>query len=240
MQLEPETSITREQLSIPGPRGGLAAELAYPSGWLRCAWLLVNPHPHMGGTMTNNLIAHLGHALAGDAITVRFDYSGIGRSAGAPVDVAASMSQFWATGRAPEDAPMVDDARAALQWLRRTVGLPIVVCGYSFGAFVATEIVENDSQDAGVVLISPTLRQHDLPRMHELFIPSLVIYSDNDFATPAATTEAWVGEFAPSCLLESRCVRGAQHFYRQREPEVADLCREFAERVVGAEMMSHA
>jgi alpha/beta superfamily hydrolase len=196
----------------------------------------------MGGTMTNNLISHLATSLATDAVTVRFDYGGVGRSGGAPVNVAESMSQFWATGRAPEDELMLEDARAALRWLQSTVGLPIVVCGYSFGAFVATEIVggESDPASAALVLISPTLRQHDFGRnLEQTNLPKLVIYSDNDFATPVTMTESWLDAFSSASVV-SRCVRGAQHFYRQREAEVADLCRGFVAGALAAEVMHHA
>jgi alpha/beta superfamily hydrolase len=138
------------------------------------------------------------------------------------------MAEFWRTGHAPEDAGMLGDARAALRWARsQAPGLPVVLVGYSFGAAAAVRLLNEDAV-AGAVLIAPTLRQHDYsPAAARTTPPLLVIYSDNDFATPLGVTETWLA----TVDAQSRCIPGGDHFFLGRERDVAGACTVFASRV---------
>jgi uncharacterized protein len=214
--------IIRERVSIVGPQGALAGELAYPTGCPRYACAIFNPHPHMGGSAANPLIAAVAAAVAeSGGVSLRFDYAGV-------ADVIASMAAFWETGRAPEDPTMVADAMAAVQWLRRAVGeMPLTLVGYSFGAFVAAECVQ-DAGPAALAVISPTLVQHDFSSLLRPDCPPLlVVYSDNDFATPLARTQAFVA--STSCPVRPHLVRGGEHFFRGVERPVAEVIAGFFE-----------
>lgn len=216
--------VMQERVRIPGPRQALEGELAYPADRAVACALVVAPHPHMGGTMANNVVAALADDLAqAGLVTLRFNY-------GPQVDVAASMAAFWATGHAPEDAAMLAEARAATQWLLGQFHLPWFALGYSFGAFAAMHTL--DLHPRGAVLISPTLAKHDYAATLRRDVPLLVIYSDNDFATPLAVTEQWVaGLAAPVTRL---CLSGADHFFRHVEPQVCAACRRFTSDLLGA------
>lgn len=215
-----------ERIRIPGPRGELAGELAYSASSPSMAVLLVPPHPHMGGSMDNNIIRCLAAELTTlGAITLRFDYAGIAA-------VAASMARFWETGDAPEDPLMVEDAAAARAWLTRTSDLPQVIIGYSFGAFVAVNLAARAAPRA-LVLISPTIAQHDFSALRRCAAPALAIYSDDDFATPAVKLDAWVRSMRPH--VEPRCITSANHFFIGREREIADACRPFIQTALAAQ-----
>ena len=223
--------LTVERVSIPCDAGLLAGELSYAddggAGYLA---LLLNPHPHMGGSMRNGLIAHLALDLPGDgAIVLRFDYCGVGGSDGAPPDIAGSMAEFWRTGHAPEDKGMLRDAGTALNWARlQAPGVPAVLIGYSFGAAAAVQLLREDAV-AAAILIAPTLRQHDFSlAAASVTPPLLVIYSNDDFATPPDVTESWLS----TVDAESRCIEGGNHFFLDREADVARACRVFASRVL--------
>jgi alpha/beta superfamily hydrolase len=210
--------IMQERVRIPGPRQTLEGELAYPMDRAAASVLIVAPHPHMGGTMTNNLVAALADDLAqAGLITLRFNF-------GAAVDVAASMATFWATGHAPEDGDLLAEARAAAHWLVAQFPLPWLVVGYSFGAFAASQLL--DLHPRGAVFVSPTLTKHDYEPATRAQPPLLVIYSDNDFATPQSVTEQWLGRC--SATTSRLCIAGADHFFRDVEPQVCEACRRFA------------
>ena len=110
---------------IDGPVGQLEAlylDVADPRGIV----LLCHPNPVQGGTMTNKVVSML-QRTARDAgyITLRFNYRGVGQSAG---------SHDMGSGE-------VDDAQAAAQWLRaRHPDLPLTLLGFSFGGFVAASL----------------------------------------------------------------------------------------------------
>ena len=224
--------VVRELVKIAAGNASLAGELAYPeSRSPRFAAVLVNPHPHMGGSMQNKLIAALATGLAdAGGATLRFDYRGVGQSDGTQLDLAESLAEFWRRGQAPEDPLMVEDARAAIDWMSKTVDAPSVVVGYSFGSYAAVQALR--AAPDGLILISPTLAQHDLSPIAELSPRTLVLYSDNDFATPGTVTRGWAWQF--DFPIVSICYRDAEHFFRRREQTVVSDCLRFINSALAA------
>ncbi|SDS08699.1 hypothetical protein SAMN05216598_0469 [Pseudomonas asplenii] len=110
---------------IDGPVGQLEAlylENPEPRGLA----LICHPNPVQGGTMLNKVVSTL-QRTARDAglITLRFNYRGVGASAG---------SHDMGSGE-------VDDAEAAAQWLlAKHPNLPLTLFGFSFGGFVAATL----------------------------------------------------------------------------------------------------
>ena len=218
--------VTRERLSIAGPAGMLAAELVYPAADSASALaVLANPHPLMGGTMHNNVIASLAEQLPGNRIvTLRFDYRGVGESEGDRADVEAAMAEFWRSGHAPQDAGLIADALSIVSWAQRRVALPMAIVGYSFGAYAAVSVICTVQAQA-LVLVSPTLCQHDFAGFESIDQPVLVIYSDNDFATPRQTTEDWLASLPAA--VQSLCVEGGEHFFKGREARIVGAAGAF-------------
>jgi len=217
--------LTQESVYISGPEGRLAGELAYPDqGPVRAAVLIANPHPLMGGAVNNNVIEHLALDLpTHGCVTLRFDYGGVGKSGGEPIDVAENMRQFWETGTSPADPYMGQEARCTADWLGTQFDLPRVGIGYSFGAYAlvsgATPYLD------ALVMISPTVARHDFSPLKEAGLATMVVYSNDDFATPIEVTQQWLETLDPptkECLLT-----GGEHFYRGMEPCIVDLCADF-------------
>ena len=110
---------------IDGPAGQLEA-LYLDLDEARGIALICHPNPVQGGTMLNKVISTL-QRTARDAglITLRFNYRGVGASAG---------SSDMGEGE-------VDDAQAAAKWLRdKHPDLPMTLLGFSFGGFVAATL----------------------------------------------------------------------------------------------------
>ena len=180
--------LTRETpVVIAGPVGQLEAlylDCAEPKGLA----LLCHPNPVQGGTMMNKVVSTL-QRTARDAglITLRFNYRGVGASAG---------SHDMGTGE-------VDDAFAAARWLRaRHPDLPITLFGFSFGGFVAASLggrLEAQGEKLErVFMIAPAvmrLRDEDAlphncpltviqPETDEVIDPQLVYNWSNDLSRP--------------------------------------------------------
>lgn len=110
---------------IDGPVGPLEA-LYLDLDEAKGIALICHPNPVQGGTMLNKVISTL-QRTARDAglITLRFNYRGVGASAG---------SSDMGEGE-------VDDAHAAATWLRdKHPDLPMTLFGFSFGGFVAATL----------------------------------------------------------------------------------------------------
>lgn len=83
------------------------------------AALVCHPHPLFGGTMHNKVVFHAMKALNSFGFPVlRFNFRGAGLSEGAH----------------DEGRGEVEDVRTALEWLDREFSLPLLFCGFSFGA----------------------------------------------------------------------------------------------------------
>ncbi|WP_166360822.1 alpha/beta hydrolase [Pseudomonas akapageensis] len=117
--------IRETPIFINGPVGQLEAlYLDVPDA--RGMALICHPNPVQGGTMLNKVVSTL-QRTARDAglITLRFNYRGVGASAG---------SHDMGTGE-------VDDAQAAAKWLiEQHPDLPLTLFGFSFGGFVAASL----------------------------------------------------------------------------------------------------
>lgn len=217
--------LTTETVRISAAGGMLAGKLTYPFDDTSFASLIVNPHPHMGGRTGNRVLVRLAEVLAGQGgVVLSFDYSGVGESDGSRIDIAESMSRFWQTGSAPEDPRMIDDTRQATAWITEATKLPLMLVGYSFGAYAAT-LALTDNVGA-LVLISPTVKQHDFLALQRRMIAKLIVYSDNDFATSQSDMEIWTKDLPQP--LETCCLPGGDHFFRGQEDAVANACRDFA------------
>lgn len=228
------TDQMRESIAIGPPGRRLGGELAYaPDTEPDFAALVIGPHPYMGGTMQNALIAAMARALArAGGVSLRFDYAGTGRSRErATMDVAASMSAFWKTGHAPEDPERLADAEAAFQSLDALGVQPLLLVGYSFGAAAAWRLVQAEAADvAGVALISPTLSRHDFARATGGPLrPTLVIHSRDDFCTPEPVVAAWVR--SQSTPIQYSCHPAGNHFFRGDEHRIGLEVAHFAAAV---------
>ncbi len=217
--------LTQESVYIPGPNGRLAGELTYPDqGSVFAVVLIANPHPLMGGAVNNNVIERLALDLpAHGFVTLRFNYGGVGKSGGEPVDVAENMRQFWETGTSPADPNMAQEARCAADWLGTQFDLPRIGIGYSFGAYalVSGAIPCFDA----LVMISPTVARHDFSSLKDSDLASMVIYSDDDFATPVDVTQQWLDTLDPP--TKRYLITGGEHFYRGMEPSIVEACADF-------------
>src|SRR5690242_2557571 len=108
-------------MDLPAPHGRLEGMLwDVPRAF--AAAVVCHPHPQQGGTMHAHVPYRIARALRdAGAITLRFNFRGVGRSTGSYADGQGEL----------------EDVRAALDFLQaRSPGLPLWVAGFSFGAWV--------------------------------------------------------------------------------------------------------
>ncbi len=181
------------RLSVPGPAGTLECALDAPADRARGVAVICHPHPQHGGTMDNKVVQTLARALRQIGYrTVRFNFRGVGASQGR-----------WDEGRGE-----VDDALAVLAALREP-GLPLVLAGFSFGAYVAAEAAIRLPEGAHaeqLVLVGPSTQKQQLPAVPD---HTLVIHGELDDVVPLAATLAW----ARSQSLPVVVVPGGGHFF---------------------------
>ena len=203
--------LTRETpVVIDGPVGQLEA-LYLDSAEPRGLALLCHPNPVQGGTMMNKVVSTL-QRTARDAgfVTLRFNYRGVGASAG---------SHDMGTGE-------VDDALAAARWLRAQYpDLPLTLLGFSFGGFVAASLGGRlEAQGvklARLFMVAPAvmrLRDEDaLPQT----CPITVIQPETDEVIDPQLVYDWSKDLSrPHELLK---VAECGHFFHGKLPELKEL-----------------
>lgn len=114
-----------ERLLIDGPAGPIELAIDAPAE-VRYIGLVCHPHPLFGGTLDNKVAQTLAKALRDlGCAALRPNFRGVGRSAGNHDHGIAETEDMLA---------VVDYARG------RWGALPVVLAGFSFGAYVQTRV----------------------------------------------------------------------------------------------------
>jgi alpha/beta superfamily hydrolase len=186
-----------ERLSIPGPVGSLEA-IAETANDARVTGyaVLCHPHPLHGGTMDNKVVTTLGKALlAAGLATLRFNFRGVGRSPGT----------YDAGEGETRDAGAVA-AYGAARW----PGRPLVIAGFSFGAFVALRLA-HERETSHLITVAPPVGRFDFSGLTAPRCPWLVVQGDADDVVDPAAVIGWAQALDPPPKLV--VARGVGHFF---------------------------
>jgi hypothetical protein len=184
---------------VAGPAGDLQCAIDTPDGAPRGLALICHPHPLHGGTMDNKVVVTLARAhLQCGWRTVRFNFRGIGQSAGA-----------WDEGRGE-----IDDALAVARALR--VGdEPLAIAGFSFGGYVASHAAAALGASS-LVLIAPATQNFTVAAVPA---GTLVVHAEADEVVPLSFTLDWARPQALPIVV----VPGGGHFFHGQLPLLKEL-----------------
>lgn len=193
-----------QRQSIAGPAGPLQCAIDEPAEAARGVMVVCHPHPLHGGTMDNKVVQTVARAALQHGLrSVRFNFRGIGESAGA-----------WDAG-----AGEVDDAMAVIAAFR-DAALPLWVAGFSFGGYVASQaaarLAAAGAPAEGVVLVGPATRNFEVAAVPE---GTLVIHGEADDVVPLQATLDW----ARPQSLPVVVVPGVGHFFHGQLPLLKSL-----------------
>jgi alpha/beta superfamily hydrolase len=222
--------ITEEQITFVNDGGlRLAGVLAYPDSIKpRHAVLLCSPHPHFAGNMDNNVISAIARELAVHAVTLRFDYRGVGDSQ-ISLRKGLSVFDYWSDIEESKDyTDAVQDVSAAAHTLGSAIGeldAPFYVVGYSFGA--ATGLLYGRQKDnvCGMVAIAPPLGKVSFEFLSDCSKPSLFLIGTGDFLYCAEKTQQLQRNLAAGATVE--VLENADHFFRGDENILARKVDDF-------------
>jgi alpha/beta superfamily hydrolase len=193
-------------LSVAGPGGPLECALDQPAqdtahSRPRGLAVVCHPHPLFGGTMDNKVVQTLARAFVQLGYrTLRFNFRGIGQSAGA-----------WDEGRGE-----VDDALAVIH-AQRGAGEALVLAGFSFGGYVATQAASRLVAKAErLVLVAPAVVNFTAAAVPP---DTLLIHGEQDDVVPLSAGLAWARPQA----LPVTVLPGAGHFFHGQLPVLKQI-----------------
>jgi len=177
-----------------------------PADKPRAAVVFAHPLPTHGGTMHTKVVFQGAKALARiGCVVLRFNFRGVGRSAGA-----------WDEGRGE-----CDDFRAAVDFMAaQHAGVELWAAGFSFGAYVALTAGAQDDRICTSIGIAPPVNRYDLPIAKRSTKPKFIIHGEADELIPLKQVREFYAQLAdPKELVE---IDRANHLFDGQVGEVAD------------------
>jgi alpha/beta superfamily hydrolase len=206
-------------VTIAGPAGAIEARLEDPIGpgkAVRRIGVVCHPHPLFDGTMQNKVVHTTARAMQeAGAPTVRFNFRGVGQSAGA------------------HDAGLgeVDDAVAVVKWLRERFQCDdLWLAGFSFGAAVALQAASRVSPRRLVTIAPPVGRIITSP-IPRAACPWRVVHGGRDELVAVDAVRQWVETYDPP--PELIVVADAVHFFHGKLLELRAAVLEFLRQDAG-------
>lgn len=196
-----------ERLEVAGPAGLLQVQRDTPlEGDVRGIAVLAHPHPLFGGTMENKVVQTLARACVQSGWTaLRFNFRGVGAS----------------KGTHDEGRGELDDLLAVVHGLAPAG--PLLLGGFSFGAFVAASAVARlwGARDIErIVLVGTAVSRFDVPPVPaDAHARTLVIHGEQDDTVALADVLDW----ARPQSLPVTVVPGVEHFFHGQLPLLKQL-----------------
>jgi alpha/beta superfamily hydrolase len=204
-----------DEIWIEGPVGRLEASLRVAVA-ARAAVVFAHPHPPQGGTMDNPVIFHAAGALHRSGMTtLRFNFRGVGGSDGEYDDGNGEVEDLAAAvARIREEAP----------------GLPLILVGYSFGAWMATNLAMRDDEVEALVAIGLPTVFHGFEELASFGRPVAVVQGSEDELGPLEDVKKVLERCDPPGKLY--VVEHSSHIFPGRAAEAAALVVEAVEEIL--------
>ena len=161
--------------------------------------IITHPHSQMGGNMHNNVVMAAWKAsLEKGLSTVRFNFRGVGRSSGSFDNGNGEMN----------------DLASVISYVEK----PVIIIGYSFGAWVAAQYMKHLDTPLPCIFISPPTGMFTFPDMKQDKVWTITGEADQFCSIPVLQG-----------LLEKdrlEIVRYVDHFWFTGEEQLASYLNE--------------
>ena len=146
---------------------------------------------------------------------LRFNFRGVGHS----------------TGTYDEGRGEMDDVRYALEFLsHRYPGLPVILAGFSFGAWVGLRAGCQDDRVQSMIGLGTPAKMFGTDYLEDCHKPKLFIHGTQDELAPFDLTHLWFERVpAPKAMIP---VEGADHFFQNRLEDVQAMIVSFVQDII--------
>ena len=195
-----------QRLVVQGASGAIEVLRDGPAGEAVGTAVIAHPHPLFGGTMDNKVVQTLARAFVQSGWTaLRFNFRGVGASAGVHDE---------GRGEAHDMLRLVEEL---------VPGGPLALAGFSFGAFVTSQVVQTlwPTRPADkIVLVGTAASRFTVatlpPEAHDR---TLVLHGEQDETVPLQAVLDW----ARPQSLPVTVLPGLEHFFHGQLPLLKQL-----------------
>src|SRR5688572_4842810 len=200
---------------MSGPAGPLEGLINAQSGTQpRAIAVLAHPLPTAGGTMHTKAVFHAAKALTRIAVPVlRFNFRGVGRSAGSFTDGPGEREDF----------------RAALTFMKtRYPDVKRIWCGgMSFGSWVALTAAAEDLHVTALIGIACPVNTRDYSAVVAAAKPTFLVHGERDELIPLQEIRKFYARLSePKELV---VIDAADHLFNGKVSEVGDAIEDLLE-----------
>ena len=166
--------------------------------------LLLHPHPQHGGTMSNKVVYTLYQSFVRRGFSaLRFNFRGVGRSQGIFDNGQGELS----------------DAASALDWMQSHNSNASIcwIGGFSFGAWVAMQLMMRRPEISGFISVSPPANIHDFAFLAPCPASGLILHGDKDDIVPIVSVEKLAKKLKnqKNIKIDYRVLKGGDHFMQE-------------------------
>ena len=208
-------------LLIPGPEGKIEAKYSHNNRDDSPIVILLHPDPSKGGTMHTKIVFKLYKIfIKAGFSTIRFNFRGVGKSSGEFDNGEGELS----------------DAACVLDWLQQynTNSKICWVAGFSFGAWIAMQLLMRRPEINGFVSVSPPANLRDFSFLAPCPSSGLIVHGDKDNICSFDSTKILVEKLQKQKKVDInfKSIKGADHFYENFSEEFENSINEYINQII--------
>jgi len=187
-------------MHLSGPAGHLEHRLEQPIQSRSITAILCHPHPQYGGNFNDAVLATAAAVLKEHQVTtLRFNFRGVGASAGSFDGVAEAQDLLAVSAACAEAYPAHD-----IWWI-----------GYSFGAAMALRALASQQPKRSLLIAPPNKAMQ---------IPELATGLSADVSAIAGDQDSYVDAegLKQSFSIKTHLIAGADHFFSGQHDQLAN------------------
>ncbi|TAF77115.1 MAG: alpha/beta fold hydrolase [Alphaproteobacteria bacterium] len=167
--------------------------------------IVLHPHPLYGGTMNNKVVYRIFQAFMNNGFSVlRFNFRGVGKSMGTYDEGVGELS----------------DAATALDWIQaqNPEACTCWVSGFSFGAWIALQLLMRRPEIEGFVTASPPVNKYDFSFISPCPAAGLILQGDKDDIVQEKDVSRLVTKLHQQNFtnIDYQMFTGADHYFRNQ------------------------
>lgn len=200
------------EVILNGPEGRLEARYHHNATKGAPLVLILHPHPLYGGTMNNKIVYNLYQNFVDCGFsTLRFNFRGVGKS----------------QGKYDEGIGEMADAATALDWLQQQNPDAGVcwIAGFSFGAWIAMQLLMRRPELEGFVAVSPPANLYDFSFLTPCPSTGLITMGNRDDVVQEEAVSKLAARL--SNQVQYNVIDGADHYYRNQLAELSTLVKDY-------------